>query len=301
MTLLRDEDLVTLINAPVSGAQPLVVGLPMPRLRPVPAGGGAAPDPWFGPESSIQPSSVDLHVGNIFLPGAKESESGTVACPKSEYVLTIGNTVVVTTREQLHLPNDIAAVGFPHGRLSFRGLLMTNIGHVDPGFNGPMRFAVMNIGKEPIPLKTGDPIVTLLFYLLSAPANEGWSQRHGNALASGPAQNQIDQLSMDFLDVDKRTASAASKAIKDAQTTAQWIGVWAPLIGFLVAIFLALIGAISVKSEVDTIKKALDLKEPRSEEIQKLQKRIEELELKTKTPLKKEPEDKKSKGQEDGK
>jgi hypothetical protein len=43
-----------------------------------------------------------------------------VAQPQRDLALKFGHTVVITTQEQLNLPNSIAAFGFPPARLSFR-------------------------------------------------------------------------------------------------------------------------------------------------------------------------------------
>ena len=162
MALLKDDELIPLLT----GTKLIVAGLPQPPTLPTPPG-GTAPDSWYGPKSAVQPSSVDLHIGAILLPGVGEDEPGGVTQPKEDHTLRFGHTAVITSQEQLNLPNHIAALGFPPARLSFRGLLMTNPGHVDPGYVGLMRFTVMNVGREDITLRRGDPIVTLLFFRLN--------------------------------------------------------------------------------------------------------------------------------------
>jgi dUTPase len=152
MALLKDDELVPL----VTGANPIVTDLPMPPALPAPPA-GAAPDPWYGSKSPVQASSVDLHIGAILLPGVDEDDPGSVTKPQTDLALKFGHTVVITTQEQLNLPNSIAAFGFPPAHLSFRGLLMTNPGHVDPGYAGPMRFTVMNVGKEDITFAQATP------------------------------------------------------------------------------------------------------------------------------------------------
>jgi len=151
--LLKDDELVGY----VSGTKPLITGVPQPAN-------------WYGDDSPIQPSSIDLHIGDIFLPGVKKDDPGGVFRPKTEHILGPGRTAVVLTQEEFQLPGDIAGIGFPPSHVSFQGILMTNPGHVDPGYAGPMRFTVINMGSQDYILRRGDEIVTMLLIELSGSA-----------------------------------------------------------------------------------------------------------------------------------
>jgi len=161
---------------------------------------------------------------------------------------------------------------------------MTNPGHIDPGYDGDLRFAIMNVGKKDISLRRGDTIVTLLFFRLSGDARAGWSQRARDAdppiqvPPPDPTRDDVNRLSPDYLDVNSRASTAASKAVKDAQTRNQWIQMWIPLLVSLVGIFgTAYMGMVAIKSDVDLVKKALDLSDPKSPTLTKLQQEIDEL------------------------
>jgi hypothetical protein len=85
MKLLNDEILVSYVDR----SDPLLVkGLTRP------------PD-WFAKDSPIQPSSIDLHIGSIYLPGAKLSEKGSEITPLGAHTLLPGQTAVVVTLETL--------------------------------------------------------------------------------------------------------------------------------------------------------------------------------------------------------
>src|SRR5271163_1574285 len=129
MSLLRDEEII----AAVTSAAPYVTGVVLPA------------DP-YSKDSPVQASSIDLHIGNVYLPGEKETDLGGAKNPRQDYSLKTGETAVVTTAETLDLPSHIAGFGFPPSGVSFKGLLMTNPGHVDPGYKGVMRFTVINMG-----------------------------------------------------------------------------------------------------------------------------------------------------------
>jgi len=135
MDLLRDEDLYNLC---IAQDNPIIEGIPeyeKERLNPL---------YWYRTESPIQASSIDLHIGEIFLPGKKGDEPGAESNPLTGHILSSGETAVVITQEKFTLPKDIAGIGFPPStRMSFKGILMTNPGHIDPGYNGHLRFTLI--------------------------------------------------------------------------------------------------------------------------------------------------------------
>ena len=165
---------------------------------------------------------------------------------------------------------------------------MTNPGHVDPGYSGPMRFTVINVGREEIALRNGDAIVTLLFFRLNGNARAGYAQRRGaSAPVPGPTQSAVNRLSLDFLDVTGRADTAATEAVKKAQFRNQlWAVVLPTLLSLLAAALFAFINLqptlSQLKADVEQIKQVLNLKEPKSrldqiDEIGKLQKQIDEI------------------------
>ena len=154
MSLLRDEEIIT------------VVGLRPPAIPYIQ--GVVLPGDPYSKDSPVQASSIDLHIGNVYLPGEKEADLGGVQKPRQEYSLKTGETAIVTTLETLNLPSFVAGFGFPPSSVSFKGLLMTNPGHVDPGYAGVMRFTVINMGKDPYYLERGGRIVTLLLFCLGS-------------------------------------------------------------------------------------------------------------------------------------
>src|SRR4051812_20621225 len=91
----------------------------------------------FGQRAQVQPSSIDLRIGQIYTPGSLVNESGGKNNPLADYLLPAGGTAIVPTIEHFDLPPSIAGFGFPPAHISMNGLLMTNPGHIDPGYKGP--------------------------------------------------------------------------------------------------------------------------------------------------------------------
>jgi dCTP deaminase len=169
----------------------------------------------LGPEkdSQVQPSSLDLSIGAIYKPETNEPDGGSLGNPLSRYRLEAGQTAVIQTLESLLMPDDLAAIGFPPSRVSSQGLLMTNPGHVDPGYQGPLTFTVINMAKQPYHLVQGDRIVTLLLLPLSKPAADGWSKRRNGKGGEGVTPRMLDVLSSDFLSVNDRAVGIARRQV----------------------------------------------------------------------------------------
>ena len=140
---------------------------------------------WQSKTSSIQASSADLHIGRIQIPSDTDRES-VLAFSKAgdDYFLTTGQTAVITTTESLNMPATISGIGFPPSKVSIKGLLLTNPGHVDPGYKGPMHFTVINMARKPYSLRIGDPICAVLFFELDSRVQVDWSERRAAATSA---------------------------------------------------------------------------------------------------------------------
>jgi deoxycytidine triphosphate deaminase len=89
---------------------------------------------------------------------------------------------MVKLREAIALPSNIGGILLPkNGHSASKGLLITNFGHVDPGFNGYLKCTVINFGQDDYVLEVGQPIACLLLFRLDEDAYPDWStsNRHG--------------------------------------------------------------------------------------------------------------------------
>jgi dCTP deaminase len=184
------------------------------------------------PADPIQPASVDLTIGGIYLPDSCGGEHGSVGHPiAGEHLLDSGKTAVVETRETCHLPADIGAIGFPPATVSAGGLLTTNPGHIDPGYHGKLSFTVINMGKRSFPLRCGEEIVTLLLFRMSERSRAPYDARRPG-VHGAVAEERLDKLSRNFLDVDER----ARRAVKEAEFKARVLTAGVPIIVSLVTL-----------------------------------------------------------------
>jgi dCTP deaminase len=265
MKLLRDEDLYALVvNAPLKSLID-----PLPKVA-----------DWYDKDSPIQPSSIDLHVGQIFISGKNDLIGDPI--PHEEYVLKTGQTAIISTRERLRLPSDIAGIGFPPSRVSIRGLLMTNPGHVDPGYEGALHLTVINMGKEPFILKTGEVIVTVLLVKLTGPPKADWQLRNGPAGRDHAPKAELEKLSQDFVNVEERAKSIAKDAVDRAELAIKQAQVRYTLFGSLMTAALAFLGValsgyFGLKPDVDRIKESVATLDKRIDERLTFEQRLQEV------------------------
>jgi dCTP deaminase len=194
MKLLKDDELKTLYDGP----KPVITGTHVPKS-------------FTDAGSPVQPSSIDLHVGKISVPAEKESQSTTVRT-SGRHSLVPGQTAVLSTQEQLHMRPNLAAIGFPPSHISVQGILMTNPGHVDPGYNGPMHLTIINMGRDAYDISIGDGIVTVLFLQLDGDVTADYSTRN-----PGPnPEPDVNKLSRDFVNVENRAREIANRTLLKA-------------------------------------------------------------------------------------
>jgi len=268
MKLLTDSDL-----AKELGKKPSIIeGVPLPP-------GGD----WFVSASAVQPSSIDLHIGQIFLPEAKKGKPGHESTPLQSHILEAGHTAVVTTSEAFSLPANIAGIGFPPDSVSSQGILMTNPGHIDPGYKGTLRFTLINMGRQPYSLRAKDSIVTILLFELSTAAHKDYCSRHpGQISGTEGIQKTLDRLSADFVDVKRRAERIAAKKIT---TSGLWAAVVPTIASALIAGVIAfVVGRISqepleeVKRNIAVLQSKPDASELKTD-IRVLQGKVDPTEL----------------------
>lgn len=137
---------------------------------------------------------------------------------KQAHGLATGETAVVRTAEILRLPGNIAAIGFPPSTaVSLAGLLTTNPGHVDPGYQGPLHLTVINMGKEVFTLYRGQRIMRLMLFALPL------AEPLVDPRTSPVNEELLGKLSPDFLDVHSRVGAAIERAGWRIQARNAWI------------------------------------------------------------------------------
>ena len=142
---------------------------------------GISIKPQIDRDLQIQPSSLDLRLGNTF--SKIKSHTGDIhlhhAIEYEEYEIEDGESfnipansfTLAETLEYINLPDNISA--FVEGRSSVgrAGLQVENAGWVDNGFEGTITLELKNLTNKNIIIKPGIRICQLVFSRTELPLN----------------------------------------------------------------------------------------------------------------------------------
>jgi dCTP deaminase len=173
---------------------------------------------FFAPGSPVQAASIDLTVGEIFIPGTEKGKLGGIGSPRDSASLPEGRVAVIRTRERLNLPSNYMGLGFPPASLSVQGLLVTNPGQIDPGYDGHLHLTLINMSREHFYLRKGERIIRVVFLKLDRAPGADYPERHASSGSKDIIDEQLlNALSIDFLNVEKRSRDAIDASISKTQ------------------------------------------------------------------------------------
>jgi deoxycytidine triphosphate deaminase len=189
----------------------------------------------------LQPASIDVTVGEIFLPPDAGDAHREVIRFRDHHMLSVGSTVLIRTEQSIRLPADIGGFVFPkNGHFALKGILITNFGHIDPGYEGYLKFTVINMGREAFRLEVGAAIACVVLFELSSPAVPDWkSQPHAR---TDDFESHAKILARDFMDVEQKTREIAKEQAKVEWQTRERTGALISILGAIVAGLLAIAG-----------------------------------------------------------
>ncbi len=137
-------------------------------------------------KESIQPASIDCHLGNNFLI-VEDRKMNTIELDQEiiyreieadEIVIPAQSFLLATTQEYIELPDNLTS--FVEGRSSIGriGLFIQNAGWVDPGFKGQITLELYNANSLPIRLKAGRRICQLVFCKMDEKAKKPYAGKY---------------------------------------------------------------------------------------------------------------------------
>lgn len=156
-----------------------------------------------------QPASINLTVGRIFEPleGSKVRKDNEVeGLSLDRHSIGPGEMTVIEVKEHFDMPTSFGGVIFLPNRMAKEGLLMTNPGHIDPGFQGLITVCLVNMGKQPVVLKQGQTIARLLVFKTTSQAT-GFD----GSVSKGVDKHQLNSLDKDFAGLNKRLPKEINK------------------------------------------------------------------------------------------
>ena len=165
-------------------------------------------------EKQIQPSSVDLRLGNEFK-GFKISSkpfidpfdktnldsymSSFEINDDEPFIIHPGEFTLATTFEYVKLPADIVARVEGRSSMGRLGITMhVTAGYIDPGFEGRITLEISNIGKMPVALYPGQRVCQIVFETMTTPAAKPYGHEDRDSKYMGQTGPEVSRIKQDF-------------------------------------------------------------------------------------------------------
>ena len=165
----------------------------------------------FVPDA-VQPSSVDLHLGNRFR--VFRNNRTAVIDPRTDqpeltelveiagdepFILHPGEFALGATFERVGLPDDLVARLEGKSSLGRLGLLIhSTAGYVDPGWEGTLTLELSNVANLPIKLYDGMKIGQVSFQRLSSAVEVGYGDARIGSKYRGQTDPTASRYHADF-------------------------------------------------------------------------------------------------------
>lgn len=171
-------------------------------------------EPLEDPGRQIQPSSVDLRIGNEFKgfriirqpcidPLDKsdlESYMESFHLEQGEaFIIHPGEFALATTYEAVKLPDDLVARVEGRSSMGRLGITMhVTAGYIDPGFQGKITLEISNIGKMPVALYTGQRVCQIVFETMTSPSHRPYGHPDRDSKYMGQDKPVTSKIKQDY-------------------------------------------------------------------------------------------------------
>ena len=205
---------------------------------------------------NIHQGAYELTLSHQVVATSPEGEDNQIRRQPQAFVIAPGQFAILYSREVVKIPANV--IGFISVKSSFKADGLINISgfHVDPGFEGRLRFSVYNAGGRPVVLKLGDPTFQIWFADMDAPTRDPYRSVR---------QNQLVLTSNELATALERPASPAvlARRISDLERelkhlrTVLYSGMLPLYVGFLCVLLAALLAYFQSKISASTRQEAL--------------------------------------------
>ncbi len=229
---------------------------------------------------SIQAASYDLRAGTFYISHQELKGNGQ----RSSVIVKPGEMITIHTVEEFDLPNDIGAYVFPMNRLSSKGFLVINPGHIDPGFKGPVTVVALNINKNPITISYEQPIFTATFHSLTKQSEKPYSSNYAirDQASRIKKEQEMQQLvNGSSIGSISDVVDFGGKYVSETRANEIFRSHWMTTSIFALTIISTILAGISIYSSFAGIAKdstELQITKLKMEQIQPIQDRLKELE-----------------------
>ncbi|BBM18946.1 hypothetical protein G15_2617 [Enterococcus avium] len=154
----------------------------------------------------VKQCCYELRASNTYYKPYESESSRKVVVKKGDYILIKPNQmVVIISKEDLNIPDNVVGRILTKGKLFSIGLLPVNT-YADPGFRGNMGIVFSNLSNNYIKIYPDDPIAKIEFSKLIDRVSEPYSGQHGYESEIWPIPTDMI-LSKSEIKKDKRISS----------------------------------------------------------------------------------------------
>ncbi len=170
-------------------------------------------EPLENPNIQIQPSSVDLRIGNEFKgfriirkPVIDPMDESDIDSYMQSFFIDEGDPFIIhpgefalaTTYETIKLPHDLVARVEGRSSMGRLGVTMhVTAGFIDPGFHGKITLEISNIGKMPVALYTGQRVCQIVFETMTSPADKPYGHPERDSKYMGQKRPESSRIKRD--------------------------------------------------------------------------------------------------------
>jgi len=171
-------------------------------------------DPLIDIEKQVQPSSVDLRIGNEFK-GFKIIKKPFIDPKDSEdldsymdsmymdndeaFIIHPNEFALATTFETVKVPDDLVARVEGRSSMGRLGITMhVTAGYIDPGFEGKITLEISNIGKMPVALYPGQRACQIVFETMTSPAERPYGHPERDSKYMGQTRPESSKIKEDY-------------------------------------------------------------------------------------------------------
>ncbi len=197
--------------------------------------------------SAVDCNAITLHMGREFYTtpspevAAPHSHTKTILAAGQPFTIPAGQFAFLQTEETVKVPDNAMAFISMKAKTKFRGLVNVSGFHVDPGWEGPLIFAVFNAGPSTVHLQQGMPLFLIWYADLDSASLKRKTNPGPTTIPSDLINNITGELNS-FSSLEKRISEESKKlsdrihAVEKAHVRIQVIA------GIVIAILVTLIG-----------------------------------------------------------
>ncbi len=139
----------------------------------------------YDPENLHQ-GAYELTLSHQSVATSSEGKEQRIRGQPRAFIVAPGQFAILYNREVVKIPDGVIAFISVKSSFKANGLINISGFHVDPGYEGRLRFSVYNAGSRPVVLKLGDPTFQIWFADLDAPTRDPYQGAHKGQLELTP-------------------------------------------------------------------------------------------------------------------